>query len=181
MPSASKQHHAQDLLTDKVVLARVIRPHGLKGAVRVKSFTENPLDFAKYSLTDPRGKEYRVTSFSQQSDSDFFNVFFEDVNSRTDAEKLHGTDLMIDKKDLPPVPEDTFYYADLIGLKAVLSNNLTLVAGTVCAVHNFGAGDLLEIQNAQDTEKDSWMIPFSSEQIIKIDLTEKTLVFAELS
>jgi 16S rRNA processing protein RimM len=96
---------------------------------------------------------------------------FAGIADRNAAERLKNTELFVSRERLPATGEDEFYHADLIGLAAVAPSGRAI--GTVIAVHNFGAGDLLEIQPEQG---DSFMLPFTETTVPEIDVTRRRIV-----
>jgi 16S rRNA processing protein RimM len=100
------------------------------------------------------------------------------VPDRDAAEKLTNIKLYVSRDRLPPVEDDeTFYYADLIGLSAVTPDGATL--GTVTAIHNFGAGDLVEIKPAGGGEP--LMVPFTEAAVPEIDMAERRMIVVPLA
>lgn len=150
--------------SEPVLLAVVGGAHGLKGEVRVKSFTTDPEDLGTYGpLFDAKGARYTVLSARVQK-----NVVvarFVEVTDRTQAERLNGTELFVDRAVLPQEGEDEFYLADLVGLVARQTDGT--VIGEVVAFHDFGAGDILEIAPQAGA---SVMIPFTQAAVPEIDL-----------
>lgn len=138
---------------------------GIKGDVRVKSFTAEPEDLDRYGpLLDKTGlKTYgvKVTGVAKGQ----LIVRFKGVADRNAAEALKGTELFVPEDALPPPEEDEFYFKDLIGLRAELADGSAF--GTITAVENFGAGDVLEISGPV---KGGVMIPFTREVVPVVDL-----------
>ena len=127
-----------------VVIAEIGAPHGVRGEVRVKAHTADPLAIAGYGpLHDSRGTIFRIKSLRHLKD-DMLVVSFEGLTDRTTAEKLNRTKLHVDRSALPPPDEDEFYHADLIGLAVETTAGEAI--GTVVAVVNFGADDLLDVK-----------------------------------
>ena len=121
-------------------------PHGVRGELRVKSFTADPQALAGYRpLTDEAGaRRFEVASARLLKD-DMLVVRLKDVADRDAAAALTGVGLFVPREALPPAEdEDEFYYADLVGLRAETVDGARL--GEVIAVTNFGADDLLEIR-----------------------------------
>ena len=152
------------------MVGRIGAAHGIKGEVRVKSFTDAPLDLAAYSpLEAADGRRFTVLSVRPAGASpDMLVVRFEGVGDRNAAEALNGLDLTVPRERLPEPEEDEFYHADLIGLAAVTPDGSPL--GTVVAVPNYGAGDLLEIAVAKGP---SLLVPFTRAAVPEIDLSAK--------
>jgi len=139
--------------------------HGVRGLVRVKPFTEVPEDIAAYGpLGDETGSRlYRLTVSSRAKDT--LLVRIEGVGDRDRAQALAGTRLYVPRAALPEVEEEeTFYHADLIGLSAEDRDGRFL--GRVKAVHNFGAGDILELEGGGGSP----MVPFTRAAVPLVDL-----------
>jgi 16S rRNA processing protein RimM len=119
--------------------------HGIKGAVKIKSFTEDPSDIANYSpLYGIDGRlEYKIKILSQNGD--LMIAAISGIATRNDAEKLGNTELYVTRDMLPEVGEEEFYHEDLIGLEARLVGS-GKVLGFVSAINNHGAGDIIEIK-----------------------------------
>ena len=124
-----------------VTLAAVIGAHGVTGEVRLKLFGEGVAALKRYrAFTD---STLTVEKLKDDGKGGAIARFAE-VTDRTAAEKLRGTALTVPRSTLPPLAEGEYYYADLIGLRAVSTAGVWL--GTCIAIDNFGAGDVLEIE-----------------------------------
>ncbi|HEX4767088.1 MAG TPA: ribosome maturation factor RimM, partial [Lichenihabitans sp.] len=116
---------------------------GIKGEIRIKSFTADPKAIAAYGpLMAPDGRIFRLLAVRPLKD-DMLVARVEDISTRSEAELLTGVELFIDRSRLPAPDDEEFYHADLIGLAAELTDGRVL--GTIRAVENFGGGDLLDI------------------------------------
>ncbi len=157
----------------RVVVGRIGAAHGIKGEVRVKSFTAAPLDLAAYSpLEAADGRRFAVQAARPAGASpDMLVVRFEGIDDRNAAETLNGLDLSVPRDRLPEPEADEFYHADLIGLDAVTLAGAPL--GTVVAVPNYGAGDLLEIAPPKGP---TLLIPFTRAVVPEIDLAARRVV-----
>jgi 16S rRNA processing protein RimM len=146
---------------DRVLLGVVAAPHGVRGLVRIKSFTEDPMAVATYGpLSDESGKkEYRVEALSAARDAVLARI--EGVADRTAAEALRGLRLYVERKRLPQAGEREWYEADLIGLEAVGTDGRNW--GKVIAFHDFGAGSVMEVTGGV-------MLPFTDEAVPEIDV-----------
>jgi 16S rRNA processing protein RimM len=157
-----------------VAIAEVGAAHGLKGEVRLRSFTGKPMDVATYGLlTAPDGRQFEILSVrpAAGSKSEMMIARLKDVVDRNAAEALTGTQLSVPYDRLPPPEDGEYYHADLIGLSAVTADGTAL--GTVVAVQNYGAGDLLEI--APD-RGETILVPFSDAAVPEIDMVAKRIV-----
>ena len=158
-------------MVEPVTLGVIVGVHGVRGLVRVKSFTEDPDDIVAYGpLKDAAGKSYELEVTGRAKG--MLLVRLAGVSDRNAAEALKGTELQIDRDRLPEADEDEFYHADLIGLRADMVAGECL--GEVVAVQNFGAGDLLEIR--VDGSRKTVLVPFNAEVVPEIDLDAGRLV-----
>src|SRR4051812_28304504 len=153
------------------MLGVIVGAQGVRGAVRVKSFTGKPEDVGAYGpVEDEAGArrfELRVVGASRGA----VIATLKGVEDRNAAEALKGTRLYVARATLPPADEDEFYHADLIGLVAVLPDGGTF--GRVRAVHAFGAGDSLEIERA---DGGTILVPFTKAAVPEIDVGGGRLV-----
>ncbi len=150
----------------RVLLGQFGAAHGIRGDVNVCTFTEMPENIASYGpLQDESGKR-TFTLQAVRVTSKGLVVRVTGVSDRTAAEKLNGVKLYVDRDRLPAATEGEYYHDDLIGLKAV-SPEGSLV-GRIRGVHNFGAGDLIEI--AVEGSKATEFIPFSDAFVPEVDI-----------
>jgi 16S rRNA processing protein RimM len=149
----------------RVCLGVVTGARGVKGEVRVKTFTAEALDIAAYGpLSDAEGKRQFVVQ-SATALKGGAALRLEGIGDREAAAALKGLSLYVDRKVLPAAAEDEFYHADLIGLRVEDGAGQTL--GTVLALHDFGAGDVIEIERPDAM---ALMLPFTSEAVPLVDL-----------
>ncbi|WP_423065791.1 ribosome maturation factor RimM [Devosia sp. CN2-171] len=156
-----------------LLVGRIGAAHGIKGEVRVQSFTEDPLALVSYGplATSKPGLTIRI--LAARTTTNVLVARIEGVNDRTAAEKLNGVELFIDRALLPdPDDEDDFYHADLLGLRAQLADGTAL--GTVSAVPNFGAGDLLEVRD--ERSGDTYLYPFTKAVVPEVKVADGYLV-----
>jgi 16S rRNA processing protein RimM len=159
---------------DAILVARVGAAHGLKGEVRVKALTADPLSIRGYTpLAAADGAAFHVEAARPAGASpDMLIVRFRGIADRNAAEALNGTELFISRSRLPePADENEFYHADLIGLAAATVSGDEL--GTIVAVHNFGAGDILEVAPRRGP---TLLVPFTRAVVPAVDLAAKRLV-----
>ncbi|MEZ5786642.1 MAG: ribosome maturation factor RimM [Xanthobacteraceae bacterium] len=156
----------------RVCIARIGAPHGVRGEVRLWSFTADPLAVASYGpLESAAGERFDVTAL--RAAKDCLVARFAGVSDRTAAERLVNLELFVPRAQLPePVDAEEFYHADLIGLTAVDAAGTTL--GTVIAIQNFGAGDLIEITPSAGGE--TLLLPFTKAVVPVIDVPAGRLV-----
>jgi len=151
---------------DRVLLGVVAAPHGVRGLVRIKSFTEDPMAVATYGpLSDESGKkEYRGEALSAVKGAVLARI--EGVADRTAAEALRGLRLYVERERLPQAGEREWYEADLVGLAAVGRDGRDW--GKVLAFHDFGAGSVMEVSGGS---RGSMMLPFTDAVVPEIDVT----------
>src|SRR6202161_4436571 len=129
-----------------ICVARIGAAHGVRGAVKLWTFTEDPLAVKQYGplSTKDGARQFEVTHAREAKDH--LVATLKGVATREDAERLNGIELYISRDKLPATDDDEYYHADLIGLAAV--NAVGAPIGRVIAIHNFGAGDIIEIAPA---------------------------------
>ncbi|MBS0470659.1 MAG: ribosome maturation factor RimM [Proteobacteria bacterium] len=156
-----------------ILLAAVIGAQGLKGEVKVKAFTESPESLAHYrDLHTKDGRRFTVTA-ARATKPDEAVLTLAEVTDRSTAEALKGTELYIGRAALPDTEEDEFYHADLIGLRAEDAEGRVL--GTVHAIHNYGAGDVIEIARP---DGDSVLLAFTKDTVPTIEIPKGRIVVA---
>jgi len=161
--------------TERVRVGRISAAHGVRGEVKIRCFTEVPEDVGGYGpLHDGRGREVQLAGI-RPAKGPFVVARIEGVPDRNAAEALAGRDLFVPRDRLPPAEEDEWYYSDLIGLTAVDPDGDDL--GRVIAVHDFGAGDLIEI--APPSGK-PFMVPFTAQCVPDIKLSDGTITVIPL-
>ncbi|HEU0060539.1 MAG TPA: ribosome maturation factor RimM [Hyphomicrobiaceae bacterium] len=151
----------------RILLGRIAGAHGLKGEVLIHSFARVPESIAAYGpLSDAEGgKIFTITRAKPTAKGVVARLA--GVGDREAAEALMGLGLYVARARLPPPAEDEFYHADLIGLEAV--DPAGRVLGRISAVHNFGAGDLIEIRLAGSGKTE--LVPFTSASVPSLDVT----------
>ena len=151
--------------SDRVCVAQIGGAHGVRGDVRVKSFTQDPASVTQYgSLEGEHGERFDIVAARPTNDA--LIVRFKGIDDRNAAETLRQVKLYVARDKLGGTDEDEFFHADLIGLAAVTTDGTAL--GTVTAVPNYGAGDLLEI--APPDGSPSILLPFTKAVAPKIDI-----------
>lgn len=145
----------------RVALAAVAGAHGVKGELRLKLFSDSIDSLARHSHFWVSGRELALRDIKEGGKTAIAR--FEGISDRIAAEALRGSLVEIDRAQLPPLEEGEYYHADLIGLPCVDEGGNAL--GTVMAVENFGAGDLLEVERPNGARS---LIPFR-EPIARLD------------
>jgi 16S rRNA processing protein RimM len=155
----------------RLCLGIVTGPHGVRGAVRVKSFTEDPAAIGAYGpLSDAAGTRHFALTVRGLGKGVVL-AELEGVADRDAAEALRGLHLYVDRERLPPADADEFYQADLIGLPVVLADGKPL--GRVAALHDYGAGQSLEITGVAG---EAILVPFTKAAVPVVDLAAGRLV-----
>jgi 16S rRNA processing protein RimM len=163
---------------NRVCLGIVGAPHGVRGAVRVKTYTDAPGAIAGYGpLEDERGeRRFELQVVGPAKGDGMVIAKLSGVGDRDKAEALRGLRLYLPRAALPATAEDEFYHADLVGLAALLQDGTPL--GRVIAVHDFGAGDMLEIARAGDEGRAGQpvLVPFTRSAVPVVDIAGGTVV-----
>lgn len=158
-------------LKHPICLAEITSPHGIRGAVKVKTFTEFSEDVFDYpTLRDQAGHIYKMNLFAPKH-NDLLVVMIDGVNSRNDAEILRGTKLYVDRSELAETDADEFYYEDLVGLTAIDQSGEAV--GIILAVQNYGAGDYFDIKTP---DSEIYTLPFTEEAVPEIDVAGKKIL-----
>ena len=155
-------------------MAEIVGVHGIKGAVKLKLFGDNPAALTDYApLCDAQNKHtFKIISLHAHGNT--LLAEFEGVKDRTAAEKLRGTKLYLSREYFPEITDGkTFYHADLIGLAAVDTEGTTV--GKIVTVANFGAGDLLEVKPLKGA---SYFLPFTDACVPNVDLAARKVTIA---
>jgi 16S rRNA processing protein RimM len=154
-------------VADRIRVARIGAAHGVRGEVKLWSFTQDPLAVADYGPLETEDGARRFEIETIRAVKDYFVARIAGIATREATEQLRNVDLFVPRDRLPAIKEaDTYYFADLIGLSAVTEDGAVL--GGVTAVHNFGAGDLIEIASSAGGEP--LLLPFTETVVLKIDM-----------
>jgi 16S rRNA processing protein RimM len=149
-----------------ICVARIGAAHGVRGAVKLWTFTEDPLAVKLYGPLTTRDGARQFEVAHVREAKDHLVATLKGIATREDAERLNGIELYVTRDKLPETDEDEYYHADLIGLAAVNAANDPL--GRVVAIHNFGAGDIIEIAPAKGP---TMLLPFTNAVVPTVDLT----------
>ncbi|MCK1716055.1 MULTISPECIES: ribosome maturation factor RimM [unclassified Bradyrhizobium] len=148
-----------------ICVARIGAAHGVRGAVKLWTFTEDPLAVRRYGpLVSKDGKRQFEVATAREA-RDHLVATFKGVTTRDEAERLNGIELYVAHEKLPATDEDEYYHADLIGLAAVTTAGEAL--GRVLAIHNFGAGDIIEIAPPKGA---TMLLPFTNAVVPEVDI-----------
>jgi 16S rRNA processing protein RimM len=154
-----------------ICIARIGAAHGVRGAVKLWTFTEDPLAVQAYGplVTKDGARQFEVTHAREAKGH--LVATLKGVATREDAERLNGIELYIAREKLPATDQDEYYHADLIGLAAVSAADEPL--GRVIAIHNFGAGDIIEIAPIKGA---TMLLPFTNAVVPTVDLAGRRVV-----
>ena len=154
-----------------ICVAAIAGAFGVKGEIKLKSFTDVPQDCAKYGpLSDGNGKVI-LTPTKHRLVKNSVAITAPEIKTREEAESLKSTKLYVSRGVLPEPDEDEFYFTDLVGLEVKSIEGKRV--GTVIAVHEFGAGDMLEIKPKEDA---SFFHPFTKLAVPKVDISAGRLI-----
>lgn len=158
-------------MTSRVCVGAIVGAHGVRGQVRIKSFTAVPADVAGYGPVESEDGTRRFKLKVMGEAKGLIIAKLEGVDDRNAAEAMRGTRFFVARERLPELEEDEFLYTDLVGLKAEDEDGAAL--GTVKGVADFGAGELLDIVLK---EGGSLMVPFTKAAVPVVDIANKRLV-----
>ncbi|HEV7877887.1 ribosome maturation factor RimM [Bradyrhizobium sp.] len=155
----------------QICVARIGAAHGVRGAVKLWTFTEDPVAVKRYGplATKDGARQFEVTH--ARVAKGHLVATLKGVATREDAERLNGVELYIARERLPATDTDEYYHADLIGLAAV--NSTSEPIGRVIAIHNFGAGDIIEIAPPKGA---TLLLPFTNAVVPTVDLASGRVV-----
>ena len=157
---------------DRICVGAVAGSFGVRGEVRLKSFCSEPTDIASYGplFTEDGSRSFRVTLTRPVAGG--LGARLSGVATKEEADALKGTSLYVDRSRLPAPAEDEFYHADLLGLEVRDTGGVVL--GTVRAIHNHGAGDLIEV--VRPAPADILLIPFTLTAVPTVDIAAGRLI-----
>ncbi|MBI1406689.1 MAG: 16S rRNA processing protein RimM [Caulobacter sp.] len=159
-------------MSNLLLIGRVLGGHGVKGEVRIHSFTDDPMALAGYRHLKTADGAPALTVLSARLQKGGLVARCKGIETRDQADALKGLTLHIDRADLPEPDEDEFYLADLVGLSAASADGEPL--GTVKSVQNFGAGDILEI--APPLGGPTWYLPFTRDCVPEVLIAQGRIV-----
>ncbi len=128
----------------QILVGKIVAMQGVRGDVRVQTYTENPADFAKFAVQSSKFNPDDFKFIRTIPNTNVIIAHIRGFEDRTSAEALRGTELFIDRDTLPATKSGEYYQADLIGFRVVQNGQ---IVGTVVGFQNFGAGDIIETDN----------------------------------
>ena len=132
------------LNNDKILVGKIVAPQGIRGEVRVQTYSDTPSDFKKFAVISDKFAPDDFKFVRVVPNSTVIIAKIRGIDNRNDAETLRGTELFIGREDLPTLQENEYYQTDLIGMNVNQRGN---IIGHVSCVQNYGAGDILELEN----------------------------------
>ncbi len=158
-------------MADKICVGAIAGAFGVQGEVRIKSFTAIPHEIADYSpLTSEDGRSFEFELTREVKNG--FAAIMSGVTTKEEADALKGVQLYIEREHLPNLPDDEYYHSDLMGLEVFDTGGALL--GTVKAVMNHGASDLLEL--FVPGKSATVLLPFTLAVVPTVDLSAKRIV-----
>ena len=149
----------------RICVARIGAAHGVRGEVKLWPFTQDPMAVLHYGPLSTKDGARQFEVARARVAKDHLVAALKGVATREDAERVNGIELYIAREKLPATEADEYYLADLIGLNAINAQGETI--GKVLAIHNFGAGDIIEIAPAQGS---SLLLPFTNAVVPTVDI-----------
>ncbi|MCL3881282.1 ribosome maturation factor RimM [Marivita sp. GX14005] len=159
-------------MSEKICVGAIAGAFGVRGEVRLKSFTADPKEIASYAPLETSDGARRFDVKITRQINNGLAARLSGITSKEEADALRGTQLFVPRDRLPSLPDDEFYHADLIGLEVTDTGGTPL--GKVLAVLNNGADDLLEI--SAPGQKQSVLLPFTKSAVPTVDLAQKKIV-----
>lgn len=146
----------------QILVGKIVALQGIRGEVRVQTYTENPTDMKQLTIHSPRLSDGAFHFVRAIPSSSVIIARIDGVNNRNAADLLRGVELFINRDDLPRLPDGEYYHTDLIGMRVVRDG---VQIGVVDNVQNYGGGDILELDNGD-------LIAFNS---VDVDIENKTI------
>jgi len=150
----------------RVLLGEIVSAHGIKGEVVIRTYTAEPAAIASYGPLHDEAGDREIRVIAVRAGPKGLIARIANVDDRTAAEGLRGTRLHVDRSRLPPAEDDSYYVVDLVGLRAQDASGQDI--GRVAAVHNFGAGDILELSLHGRTTTE--LLPFTAAYVPTVDV-----------
>ena len=132
------------LNNNKILVGKIVAPQGIRGEVRIQTYSDAPMDFKKFNIISDKFKAEDFRFVRTIPNSTVIIAKINGFDDRNAAETLRGTEMFIGREDLPDLGEQEYYQTDLIGLTVNQRGN---IIGRVACIQNFGAGDILELEN----------------------------------
>ena len=153
------------MTVQQICVAKIGAAHGVHGAVRLWTFTEDPFAVKRYGPLSTKDGTRRFEIATARGAKGHLVATLKGVTTRDEAERLNGLELYVAREKLPKADEGEYYHADLIGLAAVTEAGEPI--GRLIAIHNFGAGDIIEIAPTQGA---TMLLPFTNAVVPIVDI-----------
>ena len=157
-------------MSELICVGAIAGAFGVRGEVRLKSFTSDPVAIADYAPLSTEDGSRRFDVTITRAIANGLAARLSGVTTKEEADALRGTRLYAARDAMPALPDDEFYHADLIGLEVRDTGGAEV--GTVRAVHDHGAGDFLEVMGP----KGEVLIPFTRHAVPTVDLAARRIV-----
>jgi 16S rRNA processing protein RimM len=158
-------------LDTRICIAKIGAAHGVRGEVKLWPFTEDPMAVIDYGPLSTKDGTRQFEVVRARIAKDHLVAVLKGIATREDAERINNLELYIARDQLPATEAGEYYHADLIGLRAI--NAKGELIGKVFAVHNFGAGDIIEIAPPQGS---TLLLPFTDAVVPTVDLADGHVV-----
>lgn len=156
-----------------VYVGKIVSPHGINGKVKILSFAEDPESLSNYDfLSDSNGKNKITVTNCKIIKGKTLMAEIKNVTSRSEAERIRGKHLYLDKNKLPQLEDEEYFFSDLIGLEVEDEYGNTI--GNIKEVYDFGAGNIIEIKKTNIEE--TFMLPFHISFFPKIEKNKRVIV-----
>lgn len=159
-------------MSDMICVGAIAGGFGISGEVRLKSFCSEPTDIGTYGPLSTQDGSRRFVVTLTRPVAGGLGARIEGIRTKEEADALRGTSLYVSRDRLPELPEDEFYHADLIGLSAFDTGGVLI--GTVTAIYNHGAGDIVEISPTR--HKSALLLPFTTAIVPNVDVAAGRIV-----
>jgi 16S rRNA processing protein RimM len=163
----------------EIILGEIVKPHGLNGAVKVKSFADSPESFIRLTrlfLVSADGKRLEVSVLNASPMGKLVTLKLEGIHTREQAEDLVGNRIVVDREDLPDTDEDEYYWHDLIGMKVYDSTGTYY--GIITSILLTGANDVFVVEG---TKGEEILIPGTFDAVLEVSIPERRMVIEPLS
>lgn len=147
----------------RILVGKIVAPQGIRGEVRVQTFTAKPSDFGTIGVFGDNIPQKSFHFVRALPNTNVIIARIDGTDNRNAAEILRGTELFVNRDDLPPTQDGEYYQADLVGMP-VICNNVEI--GRIVCFQNFGAGDIMELDNGD-------MVSFKGAEV---DLEQKKVI-----
>jgi 16S rRNA processing protein RimM len=161
-------------MAGRICVAQIGGPHGIRGEVKLKSFTADPMAVKDYAPLESEDGAAQFVIETLRAGKGHLVARLRGIGDRSAAERLTHLRLFVPRERLPPPGAEEFYHVDLIGLRALSEDGKEI--GTIVAVHDFGAGDILELQTAESGDR--IMLPFTEAFVPRVDIPGGCVIIA---